>query len=123
MTLTLLHFHHPRFVQNPAFWGPKSRHGRPPVPKPDEGAAPDAAAAAPPPHKLSKGMIKRMERREEERRKRGLPVGPSIPGDGGDDQLEGIAKGEMPEDGQSLEGGEAAGGEGEPSSKSRRLGC
>eukprot|EP00798_Chlamydomonas_sp_ICE-L_P005930 gene5930-33504_t len=29
------------FVENPAFWGPKSRHGRPPIPK--QGAA--AAAA------------------------------------------------------------------------------
>lgn len=27
----------PRFVQNPAFWGPKSRHGRPPVQKGGEG--------------------------------------------------------------------------------------
>ena len=83
-----------RFVQNPAFWGPKSRHGRPPVPKPGDAAAPvegdaeggDAspraeggtAPAAPgsgseraPPQKLSKGMIKRLERREEMRRQHG----------------------------------------------------
>ena len=79
-------------------WGPKSCHGRPPVPKSNDSASPFAAgaatgaaggAAAPcaeggtvpapsgspaeraPPQKLSKGLIKRLERREEMRRQHG----------------------------------------------------
>lgn len=36
----------PRFVENPAHWGPKSKHGRPPVKKPEPGQHAGGPSAA-----------------------------------------------------------------------------
>ncbi|KXZ45265.1 hypothetical protein GPECTOR_56g361 [Gonium pectorale] len=52
----------PRFVQNPAYWGPKSRHGRPDQTRPQQqegdAAAAGAAAAAPARGQKGKGRGK-----------------------------------------------------------------
>ena len=56
---------------NPAFWGPKSRRATAAPPSAEREtapAAPGSSSEQAPPQKLSKGMIKRLERQEEMRR-------------------------------------------------------
>ncbi|KAG1676768.1 hypothetical protein FOA52_005057 [Chlamydomonas sp. UWO 241] len=107
-----------RYVQNPPFWGPKSRHGRPPVTKPDGTKVEEGGGTK----QQQKQAAKKRER--EEARVAGLAVQAKgkeaadggATGEGGAAGDEGGA-GEEEGAGGEEQGGEAAEEGGEPDSK------